>query len=182
MKREDQIKAKASKIFADEPKTIDIPIEPRNWIEKLLIKYKIKKGFVSYPIRKILYGNRERIASRAVNFPDDIITSGNVLEALFKASLEINDDLLYIAAVAVQNDRYEPSKALLDQLKWVDDSVFADILDKSLSMFDLQSFMKSIVLIKGTVLTSEKRKTSLQDTREMIARGEESKVTADTLE
>ncbi len=179
MKKE-EIKAKASQVFVDEPQVIDIPIEPKNWFEKLLIKYKIKKGFVSYPVRKILYGNRKRIAARAVNLPDDIFNIENIREALFKASVEMNDDLLYIVAVAVQNDRHEPSETLLDLLRWVDDSVFADIMDKSLSMIDLQSFMKSIVLIKGTIPTM--KKTSLSDTREMIARGEKSKVTEDTSE
>lgn len=169
-----EILSKAANSFINNPKEIKIPIEPKNWIERLLIKKGYKKAFAVYPVRKILNGNRFRIASRAVKFPEDILKGKDLHKMIFESTIAINDDLIYIAAVAVQNDRNEPSKTLLDQLKWVDDSVFADILDKSLSMIDLPAFIRSIVLIQGTENLLI-QKTSPQDTREIIARGDNSK-------
>lgn len=182
---ENEILSKAAETFTDKAKIIKVPIEPKNRIEKLMIKMGWKKGYIEYPVRKILYGNRIRIAAKAVRLPVDVFKGKNLIEALMESSLAYNEDLIYIAAVAIQNDRHEPSKTLLDQLRWVDDSVFAEILDKSLNMFDVQSFMKSIALIKGTetILKRDPEitdKASLQDTRETIARGEKSRVTGGT--
>lgn len=177
---EQEVLIKAAESFTDKPKFIDIPIEPKNRLEKLLIKWKIKKGYLRYPVRKMLVGNREIIAAMALKFPTDTLSSDNILRDVFKASVTVSEDLRYIVAVAVQNDRHEPSETLLDQLKWVDDSVFAEILEKSISTADLQAFINSIVLVIGT--KAPKEKTSLKDTREIIARTEEFTITEDTSE
>lgn len=178
--REEEVLSKAAETFVNTPKVIEIPIEPKNKLDKVLMNWGLKSKVVKYPIRKILVGNRFRIASKAVKMPLDIFKSKDVIQTVMDASFEINDDLIYVCAVAIQNNRHEPSKTLLNQLRWVNDSVFADILDQSLSMIDVQSFIKSIVLVKGTDILTE-RKTSLQDTREIIARTDKSMVTESIL-
>jgi len=130
---------------------VDIPLEPKNYIDRLLIKWKIKNQVVRYPLRTILQSNRVRIAEKAVKLPKDFFKDN---EGLFAAALDnsliINDDLIYIVAVAIQNNRNEPSKKLLNRLKWLDDTTFYTVFDEALSMLDLQSFLKCIALIIGT--------------------------------
>ncbi|WP_090632206.1 hypothetical protein [Parapedobacter indicus] len=152
-----EILSKAAQVFADESLgVIEVPITPRNVLHRLLMKIGIKPRSLNYQMRKISVGNRYRIASRAVKLPAGIIQPGNVVKSFMEASAVFTDDLIYITAVALQNDRHEPSPQLLDALRWMDDEKCADILDLVLSKMDIQAFMKSIALVVGTENLTEK--------------------------
>lgn len=128
---------------------VDIPLIPKNIIDRLLIRCKIKKKVARYALRPMLVGTRVRIAQRARSIPE-INLGNNNTDAFMKASVSTKNDLGYIAAVAIQNNRNKPSKILLDRLRHIDDDLFFQILEKSMSTMQVESFMKSIALIKGT--------------------------------
>lgn len=173
MMDENEIYKKAAESFTEKPTLeVEVNIEPENRWHKLLMLLRIKPKTIKYTLRPTLVGNRVRIASRALLFPKEAFKSGNVLNELWELSIDNNEDLIYIAAVALQNDRNEPSEFLLKELKWVDDKVLFGILDKSLSQIDLQSFMKSTILIVGTEMMKPKNEMG-QVTGEIIASGEE---------
>lgn len=157
---EHEILSRAAEIVTDKSEVVEIPIEPKNRLDRLLMRLGLRKASRTFHLRKILVGNRYRIAAKAVKLPESLFKDNNIVRLLFEGTYALNDDLLYIAAVTLQNDRYEPSHELIDMLRWVDDSVLFDILDKGLNMVDVQSFMNSIVLIKGTQVTLTKE-TSL---------------------
>lgn len=170
---ENEILKTAAEAFTEKPSLeIEVKIEPENRWHKLLMLLRIKPKTIKYELRPTLVGNRVRIASRAVLFPKDTFKSVNVMKELWALSKERNEDLIYIAAVALQNDRNEPSEFLLEELRWVDDKVLFGILDKALSQIDLQSFMKSTILIVGTEMMRPENEMG-QVAGETIASGEE---------
>lgn len=146
---EKEIFQKAAELFTDKPTEIEIIPEPKNLLHKILMKLRIKPKSIKYKVKPLLSGNRARIISRAVKFPESPFEKG-VLNGLYKLSEDHNEDLLYIAAVAIQNDREEPSAFLIEELRWVEDKVLFRIIDHALGQGDLNHFMKSTILIMGT--------------------------------
>jgi hypothetical protein len=151
-----KILAEVGRTVVQQPKTVEVDIRPKNWLQKLLIKkgfLKPNKVFTIYPI---LVGNRFRISTVALNIPDAIF-SPNVEEGeIWKAIKDHTNDLIYVVAVCIQNNKKEPSKALLDYLRWIDDAKFYELLDASLSMIGVPNFTKSIILIRGQNVISGK--------------------------
>ncbi|TDQ79587.1 hypothetical protein [Sphingobacterium yanglingense] len=136
--------------FLDEGDIMNIPILPKNKWHGFLQKIGVCKKHLTYTLRRIRVGNRERIAQKGLNIPDEINDGTPLLTKIFELSTSNNADLIYCAAVALQNDRNEPTEELLDTLKWVDDDLLYSILERGLSEIDIQNFLKSIVLMKGT--------------------------------
>ncbi len=148
---EKSIYAKVASTFSDVSEEVKIPVEPKSSLDRLLVKFGLKKKrHLTYRLRKIRVANRVKIAGRALKLPKGIFSGKIVLYDLYKTSVDFSDDLVYIAAVCLQNDRNEPTQELLDALGNLEDGELADILDKGLSMIDFPSFLKSIVLIAGT--------------------------------
>lgn len=167
---ENSIFQNAAEVFVDKPIEILITPEPKNKLHKLLIFLRFKKKSLKYQLRHTLVGNRIRIASRAVLFPEDVFENG-IMQSLWQLSKTHSQDLIYIAAVAIQNNRDEPEPFLLEELKWVDDATLFTIVDKALSQIDIESFMKSTILITGTEMMKEKEKGP-NEQKEIIASGD----------
>lgn len=140
----------AVKAFLDIGKEISIPILPNNKWHSFLQRIGIAKKNLKYTLRKIKVGNRERIGLSGLNISDDLNDGTPLIVKILELSAKNTQDLIYCAAVALQNDKNEPSKELIEALKWVDDEFLANILEMSISEIDIENFLKSIVLIKGT--------------------------------
>jgi len=150
------ILAQVGKTVIQQPKTVEVEIRPKNWLQKLLMKkgfLKSKKVFTIYPIS---VGNRFRISPVALKIPEGLF-SKNVEEGeLWKAIKDHTEDLIYVVAVCIENRRKEPSGALLSFLRSIDDEKFYELLDASLSMAGVPNFTKSIILIRGqNVITAK---------------------------
>lgn len=145
-----ETKKKAIKSYIDASEIIDIPIFPKNRIHAFLQRIGLKKKVLTYSLKKMRVGNRERISLRLFDFPDAVYDDTYILKRAFKLTKDHHKDMVYCVAVALQNDRNEPSKELLDALNWIDEELFSYILDKSLSSIDLPNFFKSIVNLTGT--------------------------------
>ena len=138
------------KAFLDLGKTVTIPILSKNKCHSFLQRIGIARKALRYTLKKIKVGNRERIGLSGLNITDDLNDGTPLIAKILELSAKNTQDLVYCAAVALQNDNKEPSKKLLEALKWVDDEFLANILEMSISEIDIQNFLKSIVLIKGT--------------------------------
>lgn len=147
---EQELKKKAIKSYIDDFEMIDIPVLPKNQLHAFLQRIGLKKKVLTYKLRKMRVGNRERIAVRLFDFPDEVNDGTYLLKRVFNLTKDHHKDMVYCVAVALQNDRYEPSKELLDALNWVEEEMFSYILEKSLSSIDLPNFLKSIVNLTGT--------------------------------
>lgn len=146
---EKDIKKKALKALIDVSNEVIIPIIPKNWFHKVLQRFGLQKKELVFSLRKMLNGNRKRIAARIFDFPEFEQNDTYILKRVFELTMEHQDDLEYVVAVALQNDRNEPSKELLEAVKWLTDEQYANILDKSINTIDIENFYKSIILISG---------------------------------
>ena len=146
--------------FLDVPEIIEIPVIERNIIKKILIRLKIlKPSKLTYSLRMIKVANREKIALRVSGFPDGLYSEKSVVARVMELSRLHTNDLIYCAAVALQNDEREPSKLLLESLRWVDDEILYNILEKSFAFMAMANFLNSIVLISGIEsMASQKKK------------------------
>lgn len=148
----EEITAKKKEIeaFLDAGNVVNISIEPKNRWERILQYLGLKPKSLIYKLRKIRVGNRERIAARGFDFPTEVNNGTYIVKRVLELTKDLSEDLRYCAAVALQNDRFEPKPELLDALRWVDDETLFQILDASLSQLDISNFLNSIVLITGT--------------------------------
>ncbi|KKO91736.1 hypothetical protein AAW12_08725 [Sphingobacterium sp. Ag1] len=146
----EEIKKKAIETFIDKSEEIIIPLLPKNWFHKILQKVGLKKKELIFTLRKMRTGNRERIAPKLYEFPEFVRDETYILKRVFELTVDQQASLNYVVAVALQNDRNEPTMELLDAVKWLDDEQFSYILEKSIGSIDIENFLKSIILISGT--------------------------------
>jgi hypothetical protein len=140
----------AAETVTEKPKEVPVKIHPKNWLHKFLMKKGFMKSIKIYEISPILVGNRKRVSSIAVKLPKDTF-EGGILNTMkgWQAAFDHTDDYLYLVAVCIENKKAEPSKALIEELRWIPDPEFMKLLDASLTMAGLPNFMKSIVWISG---------------------------------
>lgn len=115
-----------------------------NWITRNKKKYKI---FELYPS---VTGNMIRIADRAMLLPDELV--GNSLyEIAIPLISKHGEDVIYIVAAGIQNNKNEPSKELLS---FVRDNFTNELIYEALYPIlegaGMQAFTSSTILIKGT--------------------------------
>jgi len=98
-----------------------------------------------------------------------------LIKRVFELTKERHQDMIYCAAVALQNDRNEPSKELIDAINWVSEETFQYIFEKALGQLDIENFLKSIVMLTGTasLIKAENQQASLNDSGGIIAPGTE---------
>lgn len=145
-----QALAKVARVFTEKSDPVIVPISPSNFLQRILMKVGLMKSRKVFNINPILVGNRFRVSEVANLIPNDLFENGRISETkAWKAIQDHTDHFIYIVAVCIQNNKKEPSKALMDYLRWIDDRQFFELLDKSLSLAGIELFMKSIILMKG---------------------------------
>jgi len=140
----------AADIITEKSTEVPIKIRPKNRLHKFLMKKGFMKSIKVYEITPILVGNRLRVSSVAVKLPKDTWEHGklNLMKA-WQATNDHTSGFLYVVAVCIENRKAEPSKALIEELRWMPDEEFMKLLDASLTMAGVPNFMKSIILISG---------------------------------
>jgi len=152
---------KVGEAVTDKSETVTIIIKPTNVFEKLLMKIGLMKQVKVFEISPILVGNRYRVSSIALKITQDIFTDGKIdVNKCWKAIKEHTDDYLYVVALCIQNNKKEPSKALIEYLRWLPDAQFYRLLNASLSMAGIPGFMNSTLLIKGSNVLSVPEKVA----------------------
>lgn len=136
-------------VLTEKPIVRQVPIRPKNNFERFLMNIRLisnKRILTIYPISP---GNVIRVASKVILIPDDILNQ-DVIKILFNGSYEHGDKLIYIAACAIQNDENEPTEELVKFLKYkTSNKIISEILDDVFFQLDTQSFIKSIILMRG---------------------------------
>ena len=144
----ENILSSAVDTLTEKPVTIEVPVKPNGKLDRFLMKLRLKKKTISYVIRPLRVGNRKRIASRSLHIPDDFLKQG-LVKALMDP--QFIDHCIYAVAVGIQNNRDEPTDALLKFVEFqFDDTDIYTALDAMFGRIDLGSFTKSIILIKGS--------------------------------
>jgi len=169
MLTEDNIISGAGEAMAGkDPFKITIPIaEPKRSFWKWIIRKPVEKErtFMFSPCK---VGNMFRIAAKAVTLPKEII-QGQQSEVLLPLFAEHLNTIIYIVAAAVQNNKYEPKKELIQFIH--DNMDHEDLYTCMLYSLDnvgLDSFLSTIALAKGTIQVL-KPKVSPLDGSELIA-------------
>jgi len=152
---------KVGETITDKSETVTLIIKPKNVFEKLLMRIGLRKRIKVFEISPILVGNRYRISSIALRITQDIFTDGKIdINKCWKAIRQHTDDYLYVVALCIQNNKKEPSKALIEYLRWLPDAEFYRLLNASLSMASIPGFMNSTLLIKGSNVLSVPEKVA----------------------
>lgn len=115
-----------------------------NWITRNKKKYKV---FELYPS---VTGNMIRIADRAMRLPDELVGQ-SLYEIAIPLISKHGEDVIYIVAAGIQNNKHEPAKELL---AFVRDNFTGELLYDALYPIlegaAMQAFTSSTILIKGT--------------------------------
>ncbi len=145
--------------------TIDQPRKLSIWDR--LLRRKVEK-FRTFVIKPCKVCNMARVAGNAVKLPKEIL-EGNLSEAIMPLIPENIELMTYVIAAAIQNDDQEPKKSLITFIRRHFDNI--DIyqgLHAALNGLEMESFLNSIVLAKGTI-SILKPKTNPMDGSELIA-------------
>lgn len=103
-----------------------------------------------FVIKPATVGTMLRIASKAVLLPETIFDGPEASTILPLIHNHI-EDLVYIVAAAIQNNKHEPDHELIEFIKNnFDAKDLFDVLGPTLKNIDMASFFNSIVLVKGT--------------------------------
>ena len=145
---EKEILSAIADTFTDKPRhEFEVPITNFTWWDRIL--FRKKRKFTIYPC---VVANSVRIAGRVVLLPDEI-KQGDVGSDINKIIHEHSRDIIYIVACAIQNNRYEPEKWLIDFIanNFTNEQLYLPLY-YSLDAVGMQSFLNTIVLAKGVTI------------------------------
>ncbi|WP_443945605.1 hypothetical protein ACJVDH_00405 [Pedobacter sp. AW1-32] len=146
-----------------------VPIPKRSIWDRLRKKPIIKQETErTFTINPCVVGNMYRIAGKAIDLPDEVF-QGTISEVVLPLIYKHINDIVYIIAAGIQNDRDEPDQELINFIKdnFESQDLF-DALQPVLENIGMQSFLNTIALAKGSVKIL-KPKASPLDGSELIA-------------
>lgn len=175
MNEKQTLQAVAETITDKPTLSFEVEVKRRHWLDRLLRRNKARQ----FTIRPAVVGTMLRISARAIQLHEELtdairLDTGKAT-ADMGATMQLVHahmaDVVYIVAAAIQNDCEEPSERLQAFIRQnFDAEDLVQVLLPVLAGLNLQGFLNSIVLVKGTegVL---RPKTSLKEAGEMIAPG-----------
>ena len=148
---------KVFEALSEERKIFKFILKPRNWIEKILFKYKILKQVREVEISPINYGSRAKYSKYALKLDVQKIAKGvSAMRASLLLADTYSDDLIKALAIAIHNDPFsEPPNWMIRELNYLTQTEFDDLLKFLTDSIDVQSFLNSIILINGMSLQTE---------------------------
>lgn len=174
MQEEKDLLQAVAETVTDKPK-VEITIDAKNpgfW--NRLFKRKLQRTFIVKPTTVssmyILGGKtvlwQEELFEIIKQDPDNLPAIIGLIQANIR-------DVIFCTAVIIQNNGEQPARSLV---KWLEDNTdaldLAQIIVPVLGSTYLQSFLNSIILLKGTSeVIKPKSKMSPKDPEEMIAPG-----------
>lgn len=155
---EKEVLQKVGELIAEKPlRDITVDIHPKNFIDKVLMKYGLKPKQAFFEIKPQRFQNIYRIASKAVKFDLGVHwKTDDKIAALFDITSRHYNDVVYIVACVLQNNHKEPTKKIISLV--ADDMDMLDIhavLAVALNSYHLNSFISTIGLIVGVDALSE---------------------------
>lgn len=146
-----QIQALEGEVLTDKPiKQFTVEVLNRNWKDKLFRRPKYR----TFTLHRCRVCNMYRASTIANKLPEligDVTTQEELNGLAFPLIKEHKDDLVYLVACLIQNNDKEPKKSLI---RFINENFTAHILFdciiETLPQLGLQSFLHSILLVKGT--------------------------------
>jgi hypothetical protein len=143
--------SKAADATVQEPVVIEVDINPQGFLHRLLQKWKWlprKRKFVIEPIKM---GSLIRISKLMLSIDMSVFDMRNLLESNYKAIDKHASTMARIVAVAIQNNKHQPSEKLVEfVLNNFTSHELRMVASMVLKQMDVTSFMSSIISIKGT--------------------------------
>ncbi|MBC7948653.1 MAG: hypothetical protein H7Y42_12270 [Chitinophagaceae bacterium] len=138
----------------------EIDILTRNRFHAFLQKRGWAPTKRSYEIRPIVLGNLLRISKLLLTIDPAEFSGGNFISTSHLLIANHTDTLAKIVAIGVQNSRNEPSEELVSTIRDnLTSGELIGLLNGVMKQMDLNSFIGSIILIKGlNVLESAEKK------------------------
>lgn len=148
---------KTFEALSEERKVFKFILNPRNWFERILFKFKLKKQFREVEISPINYGSRAKYSKYALRL--DIQKIGNGVSATRTALMVgdgYTDDIIQAIATVMHNDPYSnPPNWMIRELHYLTQEKLDELLKFLSASLDVQSFLSSIILINGMSLQTE---------------------------
>jgi len=155
MKEEEPIDEKSTlqsvvDVITDKTTVIEVDVKAQNNWERFLLKKGWKEPVKRFELKPLVVGNMYRIAGKVLNIPDDLFKNG-LIEGIMRGIGAHSKDLAYIVAVGIQNNKKEPTPALIEFVEYnCDMEDVHKILNVVLNKMDVENFLSSIALVKGT--------------------------------
>lgn len=149
----------------------EITINPENWFHALMQKIGLSPKKKVCTIRPIVTGNLIRISKLLLTIDKDALKdTTSFLDTSYRLMSDHGETLATVVAIAIQNDRHEPSQKLVDMIKnnLSMEEMFrlvAYVLDK----MDHKNFLFTISSIRGlNVLENGEKKNGLSEVSPLI--------------
>jgi len=151
----------------DKAYTFEIIIVPQNKLHAWLQKRGLMPKKKVFSIRPIVAGNLFRISKLllSINYDELKKTGTNAIDLFHRMVTDHSETLWTICAIAIQNNRQEPSKKLIRLIRDnLSSQEMFQLLAYVLDKMDSQNFLSSIILIRGlNVQESAEKKTELNE-------------------
>ena len=142
----------AAETITDKSVEFTIDVRPRSQMHALLQRVKLRPIVKKYNIQPIVLGNLQRISRLLLTISPDKqkIQAGELMDEIYRTADQHGRVMAEACAIAIQNNRQEPSKALIAELE---DNLTAKEMSTLLAIvvkqMDLVNFMNSIISIRG---------------------------------
>lgn len=156
---EKEILQSVADTITDKGTVIEIDVKAQNRLERFLMKIGWAPTKRTFHLKPLVVGNMYRIAGKTLNIPDDLF-SGGLIQGLMQGIGHHTKDLAYIVATGIQNNKKEPTKALIEFVEYncTMEDIYT-ILNAVLNKMDVENFLNSIALIKGADALRQKEQT-----------------------
>lgn len=140
-----------------EPVQFEVDVYPQNNYQKLLQKWGRLPEKRVFVIRPIVYGNMIRISRLFLEIDMEVLDEKNLLEGNYRLMDQYGEKLAEVIAVAVQNTKAKPSRALtnffVEQCSSWELYRICLIVRK---MMGVQNFMNTIISMRGLTVLEKK--------------------------
>ena len=135
---------------------ISVDILPQSRIHKLLQGWGIAKRKRVFSIRPIVLGNLIRISKILLKIDPNALDQSQMIASNYALMMERGDQIAEVIAIALQNNKYEADRWLVDFVKENFSSIeIYTVLMIVRAQMHVQPFMTSIILIRGLNVTEK---------------------------
>lgn len=132
------------------PYQFEIIILPQNRFHKWLQRIGWMPTKKEFSITPIVFGNLVRISKLLLSIDPGLIKGKNFLDISHHVVAAHADTIVTILAIAIQNNKYEPSSDLIKLIKYnLAAEEMYQLLAYVLDKMDLKNFISSIISIRG---------------------------------
>jgi len=142
--------SKVADATLQQPVLIEVDIIPINIVHRYLQRWKLLPCKRRFTIRPICFGSLIRISRLILSIDVSVFDLKNLLDSNYKAIEQHAGTMAEVVAVAIQNDRHEPSRHLVNFiLRNFTAQEMQKVMAIVLQQMNVTSFMTSIISMRG---------------------------------